>query len=207
MNEPRKVIDIIACDGASDFLKMSRVTPDVIIGDLDSAKSATLKYFSKRNVTIKRIRDQYKTDMEKAILYALSKNYSEINIIGLSGKRLDHTLNNISVLKKYYRKAVIKIYENGFEGIIINKTITLDCKIGDTISLIPLPKASGITTVGLKYPLKNGNLELGVMTGALNESVSEIVKISVRKGLIFILKNNKNKYGFPHSPQWGHKQE
>jgi len=87
-------------------------------------------------------------------LFALSKKFNVINIVGFGGKRLDHTLNNLSILKKFYRKAKIKIYENGFVGEIIGKSAEFECRVGSVVSLIPLPKAIGVTTTGLKYPLK-----------------------------------------------------
>ena len=76
-NKPRRAISIIACDGASDFLKSCEVIPDIIIGDLDSVKPQTLKYFSRRKVTVKKVINQNKNDLEKAILYALSKKNSK----------------------------------------------------------------------------------------------------------------------------------
>lgn len=186
-NKPRRAITMIACDGASDFLKTAGVIPSVIIGDLDSVNPETLKYFSKKKVIIKKITDQKRNDLEKAIMFALSKNFRVLNIIGLSGKRLDHTLNNLSILKKFYRKAKLRIYDNGFVGEIISKSAEFECNIGDTVSLIPLPKADGVTTKGLKYPLKNGTLELGVREGALNEAAGENVSIKIRQGLMLVL--------------------
>lgn len=187
LNKPRKVIDVIACDGASDFLKATGVIPNVIIGDLDSAKPATLKYFTKKNVVIIKVFDQNKNDLEKAILFVLSNKFKVINIIGLGGKRLDHTLNNLSILKKFHKKAKIRIYENGFMGEIISKSEEFECKVGVTVSLIPLPKAAGITTKGLKYPLRNCSLELGVREGALNEADGDFVSIKIRSGLLMVL--------------------
>ncbi len=186
-NKPRRAITIIACDGASDFLKTAGVIPNVIIGDLDSAKPETLKYFSKKKVIIKKVSDQNRNDLEKAIMFALSKKFRVINIIGLSGKRLDHTLNNLSILKKFFRKAKIRIYENGFVGEIICKSAEFECKIGDTVSLIPLPKAVSVTTKGLKYPLKNGTLEFGIREGALNETVGKNVTINLKSGELLVL--------------------
>ena len=186
-NKPRRAISIIACDGASDFLKTCSVIPDVIIGDLDSVKPESLKYFSKKKVIVKKVFDQNKNDLEKAILYALSKKFKVINIIGFGGKRLDHTLNNLSILKKFCRKAKIKIYENGFAGEIIGKSAEFECKPGDVVSLIPLPKAVGVTTSGLKYPLKNGTLEFGIREGALNEAVESKICISLTNGHLLVL--------------------
>lgn len=186
-NKPRRAISIIACDGASDFLKSCEVIPDIIIGDLDSVKPQTLKYFSRRKVTVKKVINQNKNDLEKAILYALSKKFKVINTVGFSGKRLDHTLNNLSILKKYYRKTKIKIYDNGFIGEIIGKHAEFECRVGDVVSLIPLPKAAGITTNGLKYPLKNGTLEFGVREGALNEAVEKNVSVRNKQGVLMVL--------------------
>ncbi|MBE2226955.1 MAG: thiamine diphosphokinase [Ignavibacteria bacterium] len=187
INKPRRAISIIACDGASDFLKSCGVIPDIIIGDLDSAKPDTLKYFSKKEVIIKKVFDQNKNDLEKAIIYALSKKFKLINIVGFGGKRLDHTLNNLSILKKFHRKAKIRIYENGFVGEIIGKSAEFECKPGNVVSLIPLPKAAGVTTSGLKYSLKNGTLESGVREGALNEAMDKTFRISLLKGHLLIL--------------------
>lgn len=186
-NKPRRAITIIACDGASDFLKTAGVVPNVIIGDLDSAKPETLKYFSKKKVIIKKVFDQNKNDLEKAIMFALSKNFRVINIIGLSGKRLDHTLNNFSILKKFHRKAKITVYENGFIGKLISKSAEFECNAGDIVSLIPLPKAVGVTTKGLKYPLKNGTLEFGVREGALNEAVEKNFYVKIKQGVLLVL--------------------
>lgn len=187
LNKPRKVIDIIACDGASDFMKAAGVIPDVIIGDLDSVKPATLKYFTRKNVVIKKAEDQNRNDLEKAIMFALSKNFRDINIIGIGGNRLDHTLNNLSILKKFGGKAKIRIYENGFVGEMICKSTEFECRTGAIVSLIPLPKAVGITSRGLKYPLRDTTLELGVKEGALNEADGDFVSINMKNGALLVL--------------------
>ncbi|HWA04899.1 MAG TPA: hypothetical protein VG961_00015, partial [Ignavibacteria bacterium] len=101
--------------------------------------------------------------------------------------RLDHTLNNLSILKKFSRKAKIRIYENGFVGEMICKSTEFECRTGAIVSLIPLPKAAGITTKGLKYALKNSSLELGVREGALNEADGDFVSIKIKSGLLMVL--------------------
>lgn len=185
--KPRRANTIIACDGASDFLKTAGVVPNVIIGDLDSAKPETLKYFSKKKVAVKQVKDQNRNDLEKAIMFALSKQFRVIKITGLSGKRLDHTLNNLSILKKFHRKASIQIYENGFTGELISRSAEFACGVGSIVSLIPMPKAVGVTTKGLKYPLKSSTLEFGVREGALNEAVGNLFSVKIKSGLLMVL--------------------
>lgn len=187
--KPRRDFKIIACDGAAEFLKSSGITPDVIIGDLDSVKPVTLNFFSKKKVVIKPDYNQDKNDLEKAILFAISKNIKVAYIIGLNGKRLDHSLNNISVILKLHKKIKLIIHDNGFKGHFITRQYISLCKPGTTVSLIPLPEAKGIKTTGLKYPLRNGRLALGKREGALNETTGHSFSVTLQKGLLLILVN------------------
>lgn len=186
-NKPRRAVKIIACDGASDFLKSALVTPDVIIGDLDSAAKQTLQYYRKKGTIIKQVKDQNQNDLEKAIRYAVSKKYSVIHLLGVSGKRIDHSLNNFSVLLKFIKKAKLVIHDNGFEGHFISRQYSSLCTPGTIVSLIPMPAAYGITSKGLKYPLKNSTLALGVREGALNETTGDNFSVKMRKGLLLVL--------------------
>ena len=147
-NKPR--VQVIACDGASDFLRKCNLIPDYIVGDLDSITPSTLTFFKMKNVTIKKVSNQNKNDLEKALDLAINKNFKKIIITGFSGKRFDHSLNNISILKKYNKKADIRVYEKDCEMMIVNKSTEFSAKVGDIISLIPLPKATGVKTKGLK---------------------------------------------------------
>lgn len=185
-NEPRNMV-IISCDGASEFLRKNKVTPNYIIGDLDSITPKTLTYYKTKKVAIKKAVNQDKNDFEKALDLAMQKKFKNISIIGLTGKRFDHSINNISILKRYSRKANIRVYDENFVMMIISKAAELHCKVGDVVSLIPLPEAKGITTHGLKYPLRNGSLVFGKREGALNQAVEENVKIKIKKGELLLM--------------------
>ena len=165
-----------------------KIIPDYIIGDLDSISLPALKYFSNKRVKIKKIIDQNKNDLEKCMLYAFRKGCKKLYIIGLTGKRLDHTINNLSILKKYSDKTDIKCYDDEFEYFIINKKTEFEYKSGEVVSLISLPKATGIKTKGLKYPLKNETLEFGVREGALNIAISKVVRIDINNGCLLVIK-------------------
>ncbi len=179
---------IISCDGASDFLYRHKVTPDYIIGDMDGISKKALNYFRKKNVVVKKIVNQNQNDLEKAIRFALSKKIKNISIIGFAGKRLDHTLNNLSIIKKFYRKARITMYDKDFEIHFAVKSEVLNTKKGEIVSLIPLPVAKNVKTTGLKYTLKNEKLEFGIHTGALNTAIDNLVKIEIGKGDLLVIR-------------------
>ncbi len=195
LNKPRKVISIIACDGACNFMYDVNFSPDVIIGDMDSANLKAVNFFKKHGVKIKKDPDQYSNDLEKSLRYAIKNKYKKIYIAGFGGKRFDHSLNNLSVLKKYYTKSEITLYDETFTYCLINKKIEFDYKVGEVVSLIPLPKAEGEKTSGLKYTLNGGTLELGIREGGMNEASAKEVSISVKKGELLVFRKHFGKIG------------
>jgi thiamine pyrophosphokinase len=104
--------------------------------------------------------------------------------------RPDHTLNNFSILKRYYKRADIKLITEEFEIYFIEKNCKINYKRGEIISLLAIPRADNITTTGLEYSLQNESLEFGVREGTLNKSVSEKITIRFKTGNILLFKKH-----------------
>ncbi|MBM4157614.1 MAG: thiamine diphosphokinase [Ignavibacteria bacterium] len=189
-NISRKKQYIICADGAANKLKEYRIKPDIIIGDMDSAKPNTLKYYRKKRVRIMEIKDQNTNDMEKCLMYCIENNLRGIIIFGMTGRRQDHTLNNYSILQRYYKLLNVRVYDNKHEIYFIRNETSFKYRKGHLISLIPFPRAAGITTKGLKYILNNETLELGIREGALNKSVNNKIVIRFREGDLIIIKKH-----------------
>jgi thiamine pyrophosphokinase len=189
----KKDIYLICADGASNDLKKHKIIPNIVIGDLDSAKKETLNYFRKKGVEIRKIIEQDTTDFEKSLLYSIENNFKKILIFGASSKRQDHTLNNYSVLKRYYEALDLKIIDNKFEIFFIDKIISFEYPKKKSISIMPFPIAKGITTKGLKYKLENEDLELGIREGTLNVSESKNIVIEFTSGDLLLFKRHFHK--------------
>ena len=56
---------IVCADGGANHARRLGITPDIIIGDLDSITASTKNYFKKIPLVL--VADQYSTDLEKAI--------------------------------------------------------------------------------------------------------------------------------------------
>lgn len=179
---------IIAADGGANSLKRIGIKPDIIIGDLDSISKNALSFYIKRKIPVIQITDQNTTDLEKCLIYCLKKNPDEIYVFGATSLRTDHTLNNLSILKRFYKKLEIKIITEEFEIFFIRNKVNFNYKTGEIVSLLAMPLASGISTSGLEYPLKHETLEFGVREGALNKSVSKNVSVSFTKGNLLLFK-------------------
>jgi thiamine pyrophosphokinase len=184
---------LICADGASNSLKKHGITPNIILGDLDSSKKDTLNYYAKKGVEIRKIEDQETTDFEKSLMYCLENDLKNILIFGASSKRQDHTINNYSVLKRYYRSLNLKMIDDKFEIFFIEKEIKFKYPKQKSISMMPVPIAKGIITTGLKYKLNNEDLELGIREGTLNISDSKKIKITFTSGDLLLFKRHFHK--------------
>jgi thiamine pyrophosphokinase len=194
LNSPAKQFTVIACDGAANTLKKYSAAPDIITGDFDSISPKVLSYYKNKKVIVKKVFDQDKTDLEKAIGLALKTHHKNITVIGYAGGRTDHTLNNFSVLKKNCGKCSMKFVDDEFEIFFAGKTTEFDYKKGEVVSLLAMPKAERIKTTGLKWQLKNETLEFGKREGALNMSSANHVKIETGKGSLLIFKKHFGKF-------------
>lgn len=184
---------LICADGAANYLLEYSIKPDVILGDLDSIKLEVLQAFKKQHVNILKIEEQETTDFEKALLFAKKNLVKEITVVGAISNRPDHTLNNFSVMKRYYKTFDIRILEKEFEIYYIKNRTEFNYKKGYVISFMPMPNASGIITTGLQYPLNNETLQFGVREGTLNIASSNRVSISFKKGNLLLFKKHFNK--------------
>lgn len=180
---------IIAADGGANYLRTMNIIPDLIIGDLDSLKKTNLAYFKNKS-DILRIREQNTTDFEKSLLYCIKENKNNIIVFGTSGKRSDHSLNNFSILKRFYKKLDVRLISGGYEILYIKKKITFPYRKKETVSLLAMPKAVEINSKGLKYKLTNTNLEFGIKEGALNESSSSEISIEFKSGCLLLFKKH-----------------
>jgi thiamine pyrophosphokinase len=176
----------VCADGGANTAAQFGLRPDLIIGDLDSIASVTLRKF--RGVRTKKISDQNSTDLEKALNWVTRMGYTDIVVSGATGRRLDHSLGNMSALVKFSRKASIRFVDDASELCFVGSECRFEAMPGTVVSLIPLSLCEGIVTHGLKWELKNESLRLGFRESTSNVVKSSPVSIRVRRGdlLLFI---------------------
>jgi thiamine pyrophosphokinase len=171
---------VICADGGANTAFKMGITPDAIVGDLDSIHAEALVKF--RRVPVHEDRNDETTDLEKSIAWAIQSGFGHVTVVGASGKRVDHTVGNLGVLRKFYPDAVITLVDDHGELCYVGKQFSFESEKGEVVSLIPLNKCEGISTSGLRYALDDESLELGVREGTSNVVVSSPVTVKVKKG-------------------------
>lgn len=182
---------VVCADGAAEYLMNLNILPHLLVGDLDSINKKTLGWVKKNNVVVKEFpvkKDM--TDTELAVEFALKQNPNKITIIGATGSRLDHSLSNIMLLYKIYRRGVNAVIVDEINHITVTDNILkMRCRIGETISIIPVGgDAKGVTLEGLEYSLVDHDIKMGSSLGISNKSGSEEIIISVKDGILLVIK-------------------
>jgi len=158
-----------------------------IIGDLDSVSNQALKYHSKMGAKIFQFpTDKDQTDFELA-LRGLSRNASrEVHITGLFGGRFDHEIMNLCTLSVFSEKGLFTFdFRDGCAGISGPGNLALWARAESKTALISFaPQISGLTSEGVRWPLKNASLEFGESRGISNSIKKPPWKISFQSGTL-----------------------
>ena len=140
---------IICTDGSTNILLENGLTPNVIIGDMDST---TVGQDSFKGLYVK-ISDQDNTDLDKALEWCKVNSLSPLTVLGTSQLREDHTIGNLILLANYSEELDINFVTDYF---------TITCHHGkrlftsfkqQLVSLLPVEDIKSITTEGLEFPL------------------------------------------------------
>jgi thiamine pyrophosphokinase len=185
---PRLVIGV---DGGLHHLESFGLTPDIVIGDFDSADPAALerlKYTDAEIVALPTHKDE--TDLEAALLLAARRGCEVIRIFGALGNRLDQTLGNIYLLAlPALKKRDVRLVDGAQTSWLAQPGTTIvQGAPGDTVSLIPLTgDVTGIETGELEYPLRNETLAFGPARGVSNVMLRDEARVHFETGHLLIV--------------------
>ena len=207
---------IVAADGGANIARRFGIRPDVIVGDLDSITAATRRYFASLVKRLKplrgvresslprpegrgytqlvRISQQDNTDLEKALDVLVERKTKRVIILAATGKRIDHTLGNLSVLWNYTNAMDITLAGDGWVAFPVGRMKRVQAKRGTTVSLIPFGICSGITLRGLQYPLTKATMRVGEI-GLSNVVIASPFAVHVKKGnMLMVMQTDYSSY-------------
>lgn len=174
---------IIAADGGYDAAERLGIACDLFVGDMDSIKSEV--------TAEKKVLNAKKdfTDTEFAVDEAVSRGYKSIDIYGATGTRLDHTLANIFMMKKYSERGIdIMLIDSHNKMRAIQGKNVFRGLSGKTVSFIPADSVvSGVTLSGFEYPLENRDIEIGTTLTVSNIASSDEVRVDIGSGTLIMI--------------------
>lgn len=181
---------VIAVDGAAAFFERHSIVPHILIGDFDSADPACVMRLEQAGARVVRLEpEKNETDTEAAIDHALSMGADDIVLLGWAGKRMDHTLANISMLVRAERAgARCRLIDRYNELRAVRGEYELCGRAGQTISILPLTDSIRVSATNLKYPLENLELCADSSRGVSNVLEKSRAHLSVSGGFALVAK-------------------
>ncbi len=182
---------LIGADGGTRHVLALGLTPQAVVGDLDSLEANTVAALERMEVEIERFpvaKDQ--TDLELAIERGLLAGADEILLLGALGGRLDQTLANLLILAQRLWPVPLRLAEGDEVAQVLRggERLVLEAPVGSTVSAIPLsPLVTGITYTGLAYPLEDATLALGSTRGVSNVVAASPATVSIREGVLLVV--------------------
>jgi thiamine pyrophosphokinase len=184
---------VIAADSGLDHAAALGLSVDVLVGDLDSATAPAMRAAEAAGVRIERHPvDKEATDLELALDYALGIGARRVTVVsGGGGARLDHHLAELVLLgSTRYAPLRLDARIGAARAVAVHagEGVSLTGAPGAVLTLIALGgAASGITTGGLRWPLRGETLEPGSTRGVSNEIVSGPVRIATTGGSLLVV--------------------
>lgn len=171
---------VVAADGGADRCLAHGVTPEAVIGDMDSISDHARAVLGPDRMFP--VPEQETTDFDKALR---SVQAGFVLAIGFMGARVDHGLAVFNTLVQSPARVVLL----GARDIVFHAPtdLALDLRRGDRFSLFPLATVTGESR-GLDWPLDGLTFAPGGRIGTSNRVSSGPVRLSLSgPGMLCIL--------------------
>ena len=157
--------------------------PDYIVGDLDSLSEETKQKFKDK---LHCDTCQNTNDLTKAVNFCVERHWTEITIVGTTGKREDHTIGNISLIADYVEFANVQLITDYGVFVPLIESGHFESFAGQQVSIFSITPETLFTFQGLKYSLTKQKMSQWWM-GTLNESLGDdfYIEMDCGKALVF----------------------
>ena len=164
-------VAMVGADGGGDAIGAAGLLPELIIGDLDSLSD---RAGWEQRTRVIYIPEQVSTDFQKALY---STRAPLTLALGMTGKRLDHTLAALSAVLKYAPLRKLVVVDEVDVALAVVGPMAFEAGAGERVSIHPLVPVRFAHSTGLLYPLDGLLLEPGGRGGTSNEGLGGRVEI------------------------------
>ena len=180
---------LIAADAGLLWLRERSISPDLAVGDFDSAG------FIPTGCEVVRFpvkKDD--TDSMLAVKIGMERGYSRFVLYGCYGERPDHTFSNYQLLLYIANHGGTAMMCCGdfYATVLAGGSMTFAESEEGNFSVFSLtPCSKGLNITGGLYELQNGELFADSSLGQSNAFIGKPVRISLREGAVLIFWQGK----------------
>ncbi|UCC44276.1 MAG: thiamine diphosphokinase [Candidatus Zixiibacteriota bacterium] len=182
----------IAANGGYAFFAKAGITPDLIIGDLDSLRGKGAPKPKEIQVVVHPA-EKDATDAEIALDYCLNQRVKKIDIVQPSTGEPDHFAGNLMLLtrsvqsrRSRYRPSVRLLSRSHEVFLLKDQTRVFRDSIGDLISVLPVSGNIRLSCSGMEYTADCRTIRRGRTIGLRNRICARLARIEVEgQALVF----------------------
>lgn len=185
---------VVAADSGLHTVLAAGLLPAIVVGDLDSADGAEVDAARAAGARIDRFpAEKDATDLELALEAAMGLAPRRVRVVaGLDG-RADHALAGALLLAAPRFAAIpqLEAQLGRAEVRVLHGSGALEVRgeVGELVSLLAIGGvAEGVTTHGLRYPLRGEALHPGSTRGVSNELVVDVATVAVTTGVLLVVR-------------------
>ena len=181
---------VIAADAGLEVLRPLHISPNAVVGDLDTVDKKVLEEYQNQPDIEFEIHKPEKdeTDTELALLTAARQGCEAVDILGALGGRMDHAIGNIQLMYQFFCQGMeVKIYDARNRLYLLggHKVFHREEVYGKYISFLPMTETvEGLTLRGFKYPLQRRTIGLGTSLCISNELKREEGILELERGVL-----------------------
>ncbi len=186
---------VIAADSGLDQAVRLGVSPDLVIGDMDSVTPDALHVAEQAGIAIERHpADKDATDLELAIDAAEAAGFEHATIIGGTGGRMAHTMANALLLLKERKISLNWMTSRAsLRGLRAGDTGHFPLVGGPLLSVLAVGGPAECDSTGLRWQLSDLSLVAGSTRGVSNEIVAEVAQVTVVSGQVLTVHERNTK--------------
>jgi len=176
---------VVAVDGGGVACRAAGVTPQFVVGDLDSLDPGTVAEFRATGVEILSFpAEKDESDLDLALSAAARRGVTHVTVAGVVGARFDHTLASLCSLA---RRSELhpEIAEPDFSAWVMSAEHTFAIEMegeGATISLTAVLETASVSISGVRWPLAKHELAPLSSLGLSNVITGERARVEVHSG-------------------------
>lgn len=186
---PADALVIAADSGLEHAVALGR-TVDLVVGDFDSVDRATLDAAVSAGAEVEiHPSEKDATDLDLALDACVARDVTRATVVGGHGGRLDHFAANLLLLASpRFESLALDAWMGEAHVTVVRGVAKVTGVPGSLCTLLaPIGPADGVTTDGLRYPLRDASLEPGSTLGVSNVFEAPVATVSVGRGTVLVV--------------------
>lgn len=198
---------MVAADGGLDLALALGLTPDHVVGDMDSVSRGAIGLARAAGMELTEVpRAKDASDYELALDLAVAQGADHLLVVGGASGRLDHIFATLLTLTsaKYDRLVIEGWLVDNYLAVIngaagaaageagaerASSRALIEGRAGDQVSLFAFNgPARGVSTTGLRWALSGAELHGGTSLGVSNEMLGERATVDLEAGTLAVIR-------------------